>query len=149
MQPIDFTALIIAAREGYRRAYAPYSQFAVGAAVQTASGRIFGGCNIENAAYPLTICAERVALFSAYAAGEHDIVGLAVVTNTVQVASPCGGCRQVIAELAPHCQVLLLNLDGAQRVVTPQDLLPFHFGLHTMTEQKAPSASDEPVPPIT
>lgn len=110
------------------RAYVPYSGFAVGAAVLTASGAIFSGCNIENAAYPLTLCAERVALFSAYAAGEQDIIALAVVTPTERIGSPCGGCRQVIIELAPRCVVVLLNKHGDQRRVSPQELLPFSFG---------------------
>lgn len=116
------------------RAYAPYSHFAVGAAVQTAASTIFVGCNIENAAYPLTLCAERVALFNAYAAGERDIVALAVVTPTSDVASPCGACRQVIFELAPRSQVILLNLQGQQRIVTPQELLPYGFGPSQLEE---------------
>jgi cytidine deaminase len=114
----------------------PYSSFAVGAAVLTASGAIFAGGNIENAAYPLCLCAERVALFSAYAAGERDIVALAVVTPTDDVASPCGACRQVMVELAPRCQVLLLNMYGAQRITTPQELLPYSFGANQLEEQQ-------------
>jgi cytidine deaminase len=132
----DYTALITAAHSGRERAYVPYSGFAVGAAVLTASGTIVCGGNIENAAYPLCLCAERVALFSAYAAGEHDIVALAVVTPTDDVASPCGACRQVMIELAPHCQVLLLNLRGAQRITTPQELLPHSFGSGQLEEQQ-------------
>ncbi len=124
----DLTMLAEAAIEARGLAYAPYSQFAVGAAVLTASGRIFQGGNIENAAYSLGVCAERVALYSAYAAGERSITAIAVVTPTDAVASPCGGCRQVLFELAPHCQVLLLNMHGDQRVMTPQELLPHGFG---------------------
>ncbi|MEI6778381.1 MAG: cytidine deaminase [Chloroflexales bacterium] len=124
----DYAALAEAALAARERAYAPYSHFHVGAAVLTAAGNIFLGGNIENAAYPMTICAERVAIFSAYAAGEREIVALAVVTPTDDVASPCGACRQVILELAPHSTIILLNLSGAQRLVTPQDLLPFGFG---------------------
>jgi cytidine deaminase len=132
----DYTALTTAARSGRERAYVPYSSFAVGAAVLTASGAIFAGGNIENAAYPLCLCAERVALFSAYAAGERDIVALAVVTPTDDVASPCGACRQVMVELAPRCQVLLLNMYGAQRITTPQELLPYSFGANQLEEQQ-------------
>lgn len=124
----DYTQLATAAFAGQQRAYAPYSHFAVGAAVLTASGRIFHGCNIENAAYGCCLCAERVALVSAYAAGEREIVALAVVTPTAEVASPCGACRQVILELAPHATILLLSAQGAQRFTTPQELLPFGFG---------------------
>lgn len=132
----DYTALIAAAHQGRERVYNPYSRFAVGAAVQTASGRVFVGGNIENAAYPLTVCAERVALFSAYAAGEREIVALAVVTPTDDVASPCGGCRQVLLELAPRCTVLLLNTAGKQRLTTPQELLPHGFGAQQLDESR-------------
>jgi cytidine deaminase len=124
----DYAALEAAAIAARERAYAPYSQFRVGAAALTAGGNIFLGGNIENAAYPMTICAERVAIFSAYAAGEREIVALAVVTPTEDVASPCGACRQVIFELAAHSTVILLNLSGARRLVQPQDLLPHGFG---------------------
>ncbi len=120
-------ALVAAAFSGRERAYAPYSRFAVGAAVLTAAGDIFAGGNIENAAYPLTLCAERVALFSAYAAGQREIVAVAVVTPTDAFASPCGACRQVLLELAPHSTMLLLNRHGEQRTTTPQQLLPDGF----------------------
>jgi cytidine deaminase (EC 3.5.4.5) len=112
----EYAALVEAAVAAQALAYAPYSQFRVGAAVLTASGRIFKGANIENAAYPMTICAERVAIFSAYAAGERQIVALAVVTPTDDVASPCGACRQVIFELAPQSTVLLLNRHGKHQL---------------------------------
>jgi cytidine deaminase len=130
----DYPALIAAARAARERAYVPYSQFAVGAAVLTASGKIFPGCNIENAAYPVTLCAERVALCSAYAAGEREIVAIAVITPTDDVASPCGACRQVMLELAPRSSVLLLNLGDAQRHTTPQELLPHGFGAGQLDE---------------
>lgn len=136
METVDNNDLVTAAIEGRNRAYVPYSQFAVGAAVRTASGRIFIGGNIENAAYPLTICAERVALFSAYAAGERHITAIAVVTSTDDVASPCGACRQVIFELAPQSTVILLNLKGARRDTTPDILLPHGFGPRQLDESK-------------
>lgn len=123
---IELLAAAAAARE---RAYCPYSTFAVGAAVRTASGALFYGCNIENAAYPSTICAERVALFSAYASGEREIVALAVIADTPEPVSPCGGCRQVIFELAPRAVVLLANLYGAWRMTTITELLPAGFTL--------------------
>jgi cytidine deaminase len=109
------------------RAYCPYSGFAVGAAVLTASGRVFPGCNVENAAYPSTICAERAALLGAYAAGEREIVALAVIADTAGPVSPCGTCRQVIHELAPGCAVTLANTRGDIRLTTPQELLPGGF----------------------
>src|SRR5215207_441910 len=115
----DYAGLVAAAREACQRAYCPYSRFAVGAAVLTASGRIFPGCNIENAAYPATICAERAALLGAYAAGEREIVALAVIADTAGPVSPCGTCRQVIHELAPGCTVVLANTRGDIRLITP------------------------------
>jgi cytidine deaminase len=132
----DYAALAQAAIAARDLAYAPYSRFAVGAAVLTAAGRVFLGGNIENAAYPMTICAERVALFSAYAAGERTIVALAVATPTDDVASPCGACRQVIFELAPQCGILLLNLHGNQRLTTPGELLPHGFGSAQLDEAR-------------
>jgi cytidine deaminase len=119
--------LIEQARLARERAYCPYSRFAVGAAVLTASGRIFYGCNIENAAYPSTVCAERTAVFSAYAAGEREIVALAVVADTSGPVSPCGTCRQVIHELAPRATIILANLGDAVLLTTPQELLPIGF----------------------
>ncbi|MDZ4721012.1 MAG: cytidine deaminase [Roseiflexaceae bacterium] len=126
-EPLNHKALIEAARAARELAYIPYSRFAVGAAVLTASGRVFPGCNIENAAYPATVCAERTALFSAYAAGEREIIALAVVADTSGPVSPCGTCRQVIHELAPHAVVILANMGDAQRVTSPQTLLPDGF----------------------
>jgi cytidine deaminase len=125
--PSDYSALIAQAIAARERAYCPYSRFAVGAAVLAASGRIFPGCNIENAAYPATICAERTALVSAYAAGEREIIAIAVVADTPGPVSPCGTCRQVIHELAPRCAVVLANLHGDSVLTTPQELLPGGF----------------------
>ena len=124
---LEYTELVRAAQAARRRAYAPYSHFQVGAAALSASGRMFPGCNIENAAYPATVCAERTALFSAYTAGEREIVALAIVTDTPDPASPCGTCRQVIRELAPECTVVLANMRGDVCVTTPEVLLPGAF----------------------
>jgi len=125
--PADYSALIAQAIAARERAYCPYSGFAVGAAVLTASERIFPGCNVENAAYPATVCAERTALLSAYAAGEREITAIAVVADTPRPVSPCGTCRQVLHELAPRCAVVLANLRGDILLVTPQELLPGGF----------------------
>ena len=123
----EYAGLVALAREARERAYCPYSGFAVGAAALTASGRVFLGCNVENAAYPAAICAERTALVSAYAAGERAIVALAVVADTPGPVSPCGTCRQVIHELAPSARVALANLRGDLALTTPQELLPGGF----------------------
>ena len=119
--------LIDLANEARRRAYAPYSNYAVGAAVRSRSGRIFTGVNVENAAYPMTICAERVALFKAVSEGEREFDVIAVVT--ADGGSPCGGCRQVLAEFGTDIVVLIGN--GTGKLVTETtvaDLLPGAFG---------------------
>src|SRR5690349_8908373 len=123
----DYNALVAQAAAARERAYCPYSGFAVGAAALTASGRVFPGCNVENAAYPAAICAERAALLGAYAAGEREIVALAVIADTAGPVSPCGTCRQVIHELAPRSTVVLANTRGDMHLTTPQELLPGGF----------------------
>ncbi len=124
---IDVEALIQAAKAARERAYAPYSHFAVGAALLTTSGQLFTGCNIENASYSLTNCAERVAVGCAVAAGQRDLAAIAVVTNTVGPASPCGACRQVLVEFSPHMRVILTNLQGDTVETTAEALLPGAF----------------------
>ena len=115
----------LAARE---RAYAPYSKFLVGAAVRAESGKIYTGCNVENASYGLTVCAERNALFSAVGAGERKFTALCVVGDTEEPISPCGACRQVMAEFKVPC-IILANLKGDVKEYTLEELLPFGFTL--------------------
>jgi cytidine deaminase len=122
-----YESLIRAAIEARSNAYAPYSEFYVGAAVQTHSGKIFQGGNIENSSYGATVCAERVALFQAYAHGEREFVALAVVTDTRPPSPPCGICRQVIWELAGNIEIILANLAGEQRQFKMCELLPEAF----------------------
>ena len=125
-------ALLDAARIAREHAYAPYSAFAVGACVQTRDGRRFSGCNVENAAFGLCNCAERTALFSAVAAGcqPGDFVALAVIADMDAPASPCGACRQVLAELCDQTMpVLMGNLHGATRLTSVAALLPDAFKL--------------------
>ena len=119
--------LIQVATEARLKAYAPYSHFKVGAAVQTKSRTIFQGCNIENSSYGATVCAERVALFNAYAHGEREIETIAIVTDTQPPSPPCGICRQVIMELAGDIEVILVNLTGATKVFKISELLPEAF----------------------
>ncbi len=119
--------LIETARQARRWAYAPYSQYAVGAALLTASGRVYDGVNIENAAYPTGICAERVAVFKAVSEGEREFVAIAVVTSNA--GSPCGSCRQVLAEFGTGTIVYLADEEGNLQVeTTVANLLPFSFG---------------------
>jgi cytidine deaminase len=122
--------LLTTAKQAGARAYCPYSKFRVGAAVMTEQGGIFGGCNVENASYGLTMCAERNAIFQAIAgtAGPVRIRALLVYTPTSVPTAPCGACRQVINEFGPDCEVLCL-CDGSDEIVlTLGDLLPSAFG---------------------
>jgi cytidine deaminase len=119
--------LIEAAQHAAKNAHAPYSRFHVGAAILSASGDIFGGCNVENASYGLTICAERAAICSAVAAGSKEIVAVAVVTRGGH--APCGACRQVLSEFGPGMGVILVDADDPSRVrtTTLDKLLPDSF----------------------
>ena len=117
-----------AARRASQRAYAPYSNFAVGAAVLTARGRIFSGCNVENASYGLCNCAERTAIFSAVAAGHREITCVVVHTPTATATAPCGACRQVIYEFGPTAQVISTCASKARIDTTITRLLPRAFG---------------------
>ena len=124
--------LIAAATEARQWAYAPYSKYKVGAALLTASGRIYDGVNVENAAYPSRICAERVAVFKAVSEGEHEFVAIAVVTSNG--GTPCGSCRQVLSEFGGETQVLLASTDGELfKVTSVSDLLPGAFGPTDLT----------------
>lgn len=127
MAQVDWSALVDAARTARERAYVPYSNFQVGAALLSAAGTIYLGCNVENAAYPVCMCAERTALFAAYAAGERAFVALAVIADSERPVPPCGMCRQALFELAPDIAVLLTNLHGVERRTSPRELLPDGF----------------------
>jgi len=121
-------SLIDLANEARRRAYAPYSRYAVGAALRTKSGRLYTGVNVENAAYPQTMCAERIAVFKAVSEGETEFEVIAVVTDNG--AFPCGGCRQVLAEFGLDTIVLIANGEGKLlKVMTVAELLPEAFTL--------------------
>lgn len=133
LTPADRAELIRVALASRQNAYAPYSNYKVGAAVQMGDGRIVGGCNVENASYGLCNCAERTAVFRAIAEGAPPVV-TAVAVATEDGGSPCGACRQVLAEFAPPDEapvpVLLLDRDGnIVRETTLQELLPLAFNL--------------------
>lgn len=114
-------AVATAARDA---AFAPYSGFAVGAAVECGDGRVFSGCNVENLSYGLTCCAERVAIFTALAAGTRDLRRIAIVADTEVPVSPCGACRQVMAEFNPGMRVVLATLGGRVEEFSLTELLP-------------------------
>jgi cytidine deaminase len=119
--------LIAEAEAAMARAYAPYSRFPVGAALLTRSGETIVGCNVENASYPASICAERGAVMSAVARGLRDFVALAIVTNAEAPTPPCGQCRQVLAEFAPALPVVSVARDGKRQRWTMAELLPSPF----------------------
>lgn len=120
--------LFEAAVAARKNAYIPYSHFAVGAAVRCADGRIFTGCNIENASYGLCVCGERNAIFNAVSAGERELMELCVVADTKQPVSPCGACRQVMSEFKLKT-IILANIKGDCKICSLEDLLPYGFEL--------------------
>ena len=120
-------ALVEAARDARERAVADYSGFKVGAALETADGRIITGCNIENATYGLTVCAERVAMFKALSDGHRDFRRIAIVADTASPTPPCGACRQILWEFGGNLEVQLANLNGATGTHQLKDLLPLPF----------------------
>lgn len=124
---IDWKALQAAAVQVRAHAYAPYSQFLVGAALLSDDGRIFTGCNVENVSYGLTICAERNALFNAVANGARSFRGIAIVSSAAQAITPCGACRQVLGEFRPSFEVRCYGQNGAERQYTTDVLLPDAF----------------------
>ncbi len=113
------------------RAYAPYSRFRIGAALLAGDGRVFTGCNCENASYGLTMCAERVAIGSAIAAGARKFKTMAIVAGGKELASPCGACRQVIAEFAPGLRLIMANRSGRRTTTNLRKLLPQRFAMGT------------------
>ena len=123
----QYEALVGLARQTRENAHAAYSNFRVGAALRATSGRMFGGCNVENATYGLTVCAERVAIFKALSEGERGFDAIAVVTDTETLTPPCGACRQLIWEFCGDIPVILGNLAGRVEVVRMRDLFPRPF----------------------
>ena len=132
---VEKEKLIEEAKAAMEKAYVPYSNFKVGAALLTNDGKIYQGCNIENAAYSVTNCAERTALFKAFSEGERNFSVLAVVADTERPVPPCGACRQVISELCPKdMKVVLTNLQGIVREYNVEELLPGAFSAEDLNE---------------
>jgi len=124
----EYKKLINEAEKARKRAYTPYSKFKVGAAVLSVDGKIFTGCNIENASFGLTLCAERVAIFKAISEGSTKFEAIAVVGDTDKPCSPCGACRQVISEFGEDIPLIMANLKGDIKIKKIKELLPEAFG---------------------
>lgn len=131
---MDAKELMKMAIEARQNAYAPYSHFAVGAALLAESGKVYTGCNIENASYGLTCCAERNAIFAAVGAGERRFKMLAVAADSPEPVAPCGACRQVIAEFGIPL-VIMGNLKEKTKTMTAEELLPYGFGQESMNNK--------------
>jgi len=141
----DLDRLLAAARTARSRAYAPYSHYQVGAAILTRRGAVHAGCNVENASYGATQCAERGAIAAMVAAGDRDPVACVVVTAGPRPGSPCGICRQVLSEFAPDMKIVLVAEDPAGRVIAKSAqslaaLLPLAFRLRPAPARRAPRA---------
>lgn len=120
--------LIKTATRARENAFAPYSNFQVGAAVETANGKIYTGCNVENASYGLTVCAERIAIWKAMSEGEREFTKIVVVADTAELTPPCGACRQIIWEFCGDIAVVLANLKGKSETLQMSELFPKAFG---------------------
>ena len=123
----DYDGIVAVAKSARENAHARFSNFKVGAGLRAASGKIYGGCNVENATYGLTVCAERVAIFKAISEGERKFDAIAVVTDTDTLTPPCGACRQIIWEFCGDVPVVMSNLQGKTDVVRMSELFPKPF----------------------
>lgn len=128
--------LIVAATKSRKRAFAPYSHFQVGAALETTDGTVVTGCNVESASYGLTLCAERVAVGKGVSEGYRCFRRVAVVTDTPTPTPPCGACRQLLWEFAPDAEVILANLTGTVLRFTMRELLPHAFDAKQLSERR-------------
>ena len=123
----EYRKLISEAKKARKRAYTPYSKFQVGAALLSTNGKIFTGCNIENASFGLAVCAERVAIFKAISEGSTKFEAIAVIGDTGKPCSPCGACRQVISEFGKDITLIMANLKGDVKIKKIKELLPEAF----------------------
>lgn len=137
MSEVEQEEVIAAALAARERSVAPFSNFLVGAAVRTDTGKIFTGCNIESASYGLTVCAERVAIWKALSEGERNFTNLAVAADTMTLTPPCGTCRQIIWEFAKHADIVMVNLHGDREGVHIENLLPRAFDARFLKEFNA------------
>ena len=126
-------ALIDKAIEAMNRSYSPYSRFPVGAAIECSNGKVYVGCNIENAAFGCTLCAERAAVASAVSAGQRDLRRIAICSSSMNYCFPCGTCLQVLYEFAPQLELLCVRADGRYVSYPITDLLPAPFSKDSLT----------------
>jgi len=133
----DSQLLIEAAMAARVRSVAPFSNFLVGAALQTDTGQIYTGCNIESASYGLTVCAERVAIWKALSEGERNFTNLVIAADTESLTPPCGTCRQIIWEFAKNAEIVLVNGRGDRATVQIKDLLPRAFDARFLKEARS------------
>lgn len=124
---MEYSELLALAEKSQQQAYAPYSKFAVGAALLAHDGRVFTGCNIENASYGLTICAERVAIGKAISEGVREFKAIAITAENTTPCLPCGACRQVLAEFAPDLELVFRNQNAEPWIMKLSQLLPYQF----------------------
>ena len=129
----EITKLLDEAIKARVNSHSPYSKFKVGAALQTKAGKIYRGCNIENASFGLTICAERTAIFKAISEGESHFKAIAVVADVEGVITPCGACRQIIYEFCPDVNVIVGNIKGKYKVLSVTDIYPHPFNDEAFT----------------
>lgn len=132
----NLSVLFAHAKEAKRKSVSPFSHFSVGAALETKSGKIYSGCNIEVSSYSLTMCAERVAMFKAISEGESEFITIVVAADTTEFCPPCGACRQVLADYAPNINIVLLNSKGCTKHTTISDLLPEAFNQDFLQNHK-------------
>lgn len=133
---MTYKTLVQRARSARTHSHSPYSHFRVGAAIQTAGGKVFTGCNIENSSYGLTICAERTAIFKAISEGHRKFKAIAIATDDRGFTSPCGACRQVIMDLAGNIDFVMSNKNGDIRVFKMSELFPFPFDDASLRKKK-------------
>ena len=132
----DLQSLVEAAKGARLQSVAPFSNFRVGAAVRTESGKVYTGCNVESASYGLTVCAERVAIWKALSEGERHFTDLVVVADTDTLTPPCGTCRQIIWEFARNAEIVFANLSGESETFHIADLLPRAFDARFLQGKK-------------
>lgn len=126
---MDYSELLALAEASQQQAYAPYSNFAVGAALLAHDGRVFTGCNIENASYGLTMCAERVAIGKAISEGVKEFKAIAITADKATPCMPCGACRQVLSEFAPNLELVFRDEASELMVLKLTELLPYQFAV--------------------